>query len=268
MSFQNQTKKKNDELKQHFKDEYAQGRAGRTRNCKKRYAKKKKNNKQLRYRQKDLAGEGNHYMTDKEIHTELERILDSKPEGFEGCERFTTWRTVFDHEETSFYVGSTSRPIRKEAAFFLNRKTYWDGKKTYTFTPIVTYPDGKRIKGIREAEDEFGFMFVPFFKNVSMYNCVRLEWALQRKYDFLSRNGRRRLWLVSGKGSEYQDVYGFCLTYISLSFDLQQALDSGRLIRGKKSLTVAYDKKMKHGAYYKAGDEAEDEYETDDDSSE
>ena len=202
-------------------------------------------------------------MSDKEIVEELERRLDSKPTGFRGCERFQTWREVFDHEKTSFYVGSCLRKLRRECAQFLRRNVNKDGS---VFTPIVTYADGKRIKGISEAETEFGFMFVPFFQNLSMYNCVQLEWALQRKYDYLSRDGRRRLWLKSGCGSEYQDRYGNCTVYISLSMELQDALDSGILIRGRPSLTIAHDKKMKHGVYYEGGYEADD-YETDDEES-
>ena len=131
---------------------------------------------------------------------------------------------------------------------------------------MVTYPDGKRIKGLREAETKFGFMFVPFFKNVSMYNCTRLEWALQRKYDYLHRDGRRRLWFKSGNGADYQDKYGHCMVYISLSMELQDALDSGTLIRGRPSLTVAHDKKTKQGLYFEGGDETNDTDETDDET--
>jgi hypothetical protein len=43
-------------------------------------------------------------MTDEEIDAELERLLDSEPEGFEGCERFKTWRQVFDFLGTTFYL--------------------------------------------------------------------------------------------------------------------------------------------------------------------
>jgi hypothetical protein len=194
-------------------------------------------------------------MTDEEIDAQLERLLDSEPEGFQGCKRFKTWRQLFDFSETTFYVGSTWRKIRREAVKFLCRRKVPGVERV--FTPMITYPNGKRL-GIREAE-AFGFMFVPFFKNVSMYNCVRLEWSLQRKYDILKRDGRRRLWFVSGSGSTYEDEYGDCMVYVSLSFGVQGALDSKKLIRGQDTLTSAYDKMMKQGLYYKKGDEAGDE---------
>ena len=185
-------------------------------------------------------------MTDEEIEEELERLLASKPAGFAGCENFNTWREVFEHEKASFYVGSTSRKIRREAAGFLNRKTCpvqgRSSSEYMVFTPMVTHPNGKRIKGIREAEDEWGFHWIPFFKNVSMYNCVRLEWALQRKFDYLSRKLCRRMWYKSGVGKEYKDKYGKCMVYISLSFEVLDAVASGKLIRGRPSLTQAYDK--------------------------
>jgi hypothetical protein len=196
-------------------------------------------------------------MTDEEIDAELERLLDSEPEGFEGCERFKTWRQVFDFLGTTFYLGSTWRKIRKEAAAFLGRRQQPGDGGPRVFTPMITHPNGKRLT-ILEAE-EFGFMFVPFFKNVSMYNCVRLEWTLQRKYDFLKRDGRRRLWFVSGSGREYEDEYGFCMVYVSLSFGVQAALDCGKLVRGRDTLSIPYDKMMKQGMYYQKSDEAGDE---------
>mmetsp|Transcript_12299 Transcript_12299/g.16104 ORF Transcript_12299/g.16104 Transcript_12299/m.16104 type:complete len:157 (-) Transcript_12299:952-1422(-) len=140
-------------------------------------------------------------MTDEEIDKEVELLLDSTPIGLTGCERFKTWRVVLDDTKTSFYVGSTIKKMRRECSQFLSRKHC---RNKTVFTPMVTYPDGKRIKGILEAETKFGFMWVPFFQNISMYNCTRLEWALQRKYDYLYRNGRRRLWSCSGCGSDYQ----------------------------------------------------------------
>ena len=156
---------------------------------------------------------------------ELERLLDSKLEGFEGCERFKTWSEVLDFSKTSFYVGSTWRTIRLEAAAFLTRRTNKIGGTTRVHTPMITHPNGKRLT-IRKAE-EFGFMFVHFFKNVSMYNCMRLEWKLQKKYNFLTRDGTRRLWFVTGAGRNYEEDYGNCMVYISLSFEVQAAMKAG-----------------------------------------
>ena len=142
-------------------------------------------------------------MTEVQLDAELERLLDSKPEGFEGCERFKMWSEVLDFSKTSFYVGSTWRTIRLEAAAFLTRRTNKIGGTTRVHTPTITHPNGKRLT-IRKAE-EFGFMFVPFFKNVSMYNCMRLEWKLDtRRYTSIVvcygswQELRRRLWQLYG----------------------------------------------------------------------
>ena len=190
-------------------------------------------------------------MTAEEINQEMERLLDSEPPAcIQEHGKFKTWREVFDSEKTSFYIGSTKRKIREEAAQFLIRRTNnIKNNKIYPFTPMITHPDGSRISGIKEAENEFGFQWVPFFENVSMYNCVRLEWALQEKYEHLSKKDCRRLWFKAGCGFEYDNVYGFCMVYISLSFDVLGAIEDGRLIRGRPSLTVELDKRMKQGAY-------------------
>ena len=102
-----------------------------------------------------------------------------------------------------------------------------------------------------ENAEKFGFVFVPFFKNVSMYNCTRMEWKLQAKYDYLPCTGRRRLWKKTGSGLEYLDKYGKCMVYISLSFKVQGMLDSGKLIRGTPSLTIDNDRREKIGLYPK-----------------
>jgi len=37
------------------------------------------------------------------------------------------------------------------------------------------------------------------------------------------------------------------MVYVSLSFEVQAALDSGKLVRGRPALTIPYDKMMKQG---------------------
>mmetsp|Transcript_12299 Transcript_12299/g.16105 ORF Transcript_12299/g.16105 Transcript_12299/m.16105 type:complete len:156 (-) Transcript_12299:852-1319(-) len=49
--------------------------------------------------------------------------------------------------------------------------------------------------------------------------------------------------------TKYQDHYGNGLVFVILSFELQDALDSKILIRGRHSLTFKYDKTMKHGIF-------------------
>jgi hypothetical protein len=102
----------------------------------------------------------------------------------------------------------------------------------------------KQSKGVLEAEQDFGFCFVSIFENLARYNCCRFEWALQEKYDYLHRNGRRRLWFKTGNGDKYKQIYGSCLVYVSLSFEVQSAIDENRLIRGRPSLTNAYDRQQ------------------------
>ena len=111
-----------------------------------------------------------------------------------------------------------------------------------------------------ENAEKFGFVFVPFFKNVSMYNCTRMEWKLQAKYDYLPCTGRRRLWKKTGSGLEYLDKYGKCMVYISLSFKVQGMLDSGKLIRGTPSLTIDNDRREKIGLYSEKSAHNAEEY--------
>jgi hypothetical protein len=49
------------------------------------------------------------------------------------------------------------------------------------------------------------------------------------------------------------------MVYVSLSFGVQAALDSKRLVRGRDTLTIPYDKMMKQGLYYEKGGKAGDE---------
>ena len=202
-------------------------------------------------------------MSEEQTNFALACKLSSQPKGFLGCERFTAWSEVFDHPGTSFYVGSTSRKIRLEAPRFLDRKQYNRGKGKGVHTPMITHPNGKRLT-VQEAEEAYGFMFVPFFEDASMYNCCQLEWALQKQYDDLPKNGQRRLWFETGSGSAYEDVYGQCMVYISLSFKIKAAMEAGKLIRGRSVLTIAHDKRMKQGMYYEKG--CEEEFGMDDDN--
>jgi hypothetical protein len=94
-------------------------------------------------------------MTDEEaVDAELERRLDAKPEGFEGCEGCKTWREVFDYMKTTFYIGSTWQPIEVEGPHFFTRKTYLVGGKPRVFAPMITHPDGRRIKVSEAANTE------------------------------------------------------------------------------------------------------------------
>ena len=196
-------------------------------------------------------------MSKEQTDVALACTLSSKPEGFSGCERFTAWSDVLDHPGTSFYVGSTSQKIRREAPRFLNRSTCNLGNGTNEYrvwTPMITHPDGKRLT-LKVAEVH-GFQFVPFFKNESMYNCCHLEWTLQKKYDHLPKNGQRRLWFQSGAGNDYEHIFGKCMVYISLSFKIKAAMEGGKLIRGNHALTKAYDKRMQIGNYSNKRNEA------------
>ena len=203
-------------------------------------------------------------MSEEQTNFALACKLSSKPKGFLGCERFTAWSEVLDHPGTSFYIGSTSQKIRREAIRFLDRKQYGvlgqEAKRVWT--PMITHPNGKRLT-LKEAE-AYGFVFVPFFEDVSMYNCCQLEWTLQKMYDYLPKNGQRRLWYRSGAGSDYPDKYGQCMVYISLSFKIKAAMEAGKLIRGRSVLTIAHDKRMKQGMYYEKG--CEEEFGMDDDN--
>lgn len=199
-------------------------------------------------------------MSEDEIEAELNRRLAGAPVDADGnivkgCEEFASWKDVFDHAKASFYIGSTSQKIRSEATQFLQHKQVHDRQnpKGQPWTPMITHPDGKRIKGIGKAETKWGFVFVPFLKNVSMYNCTQMEWALQHRYDFLLQKLYHRLWFESEKGREYQDVYGKCMVYVSLSFEVINAVASGHLIRGQPSLSCACDKRLKEGFYYEKG---------------
>ena len=204
-------------------------------------------------------------MSEEQTNFALACKLSSQPKGFLGCERFTAWSEVFDHPGTSFYVGSTSRKIRLEAPRFLDRRQYNRGQVKRVHTPMITHPNGKRLT-VQEAEEAYGFMFVPFFEDASMYNCCQLEWALQKQYDDLPKNGQRRLWFETGSGSAYEDVYGQCMVYISLSFKIKAAMEDGKLIRGNYAITTANDKRMQIGKYYKKRNE-EGMHMDDDDSS-
>ena len=51
-------------------------------------------------------------------------------------------------------------------------------------------------------------------------------------------------------GLDYTELYGICMVYISLSFDVLDAIKTVRLIHGPPSLTVAHDKRMKIGYYF------------------
>ena len=131
---------------------------------------------------------------------------------------------------------------------------------------MITHPNGKRLT-VKVAE-EYGFMFVPFFEDASMYNCCKLEWTLQKMYDHLPKNGQRRLWFQSGSGYDYENKVGQCMVYISLSFEIKAAMEGGKLIKGNHALTTAYDKKMQIGIYYKKrNDDDDDTSTTDDDTS-
>ena len=81
-----------------------------------------------------------------------------------------------------------------------------------------------------------------------MYNCIRMEEQLQRKYDHLAI-GFRRLWQWSGAGDKYKDVHGKCMVYIMFSCEVVQKLHNGNLIDGNDALTTAYDRTHREGIF-------------------